>query len=129
MRVLIDTHVFLWWASERGARVSEWARELLGDGTNQVSMSMASAWEIAIKVGSGRMVPPEPIERYLPDRLRHHGFDLMSIELPHVLRAGELPRLHGDPFDRMIVAQAQIEGLPILTADPAISRYDVETIW
>lgn len=129
MRVLIDTHVFLWWASERGARVSEPVRELLSDGATEVSFSMVSAWEIAIKVGGGRMVLPETVERYLPDRLRHHGFALMSIELPHVLRAGALPRLHGDPFDRMLVAQAQIEGLPILTADPAISRYDVETIW
>ncbi len=72
---------------------------------------------------------PGPIERYLPDRLRHHGFDLLPIELSHVLRAGALPRIHGDPFDRILVAQAQVEGIPILTADPAISRYDVETIW
>ena len=129
MRVLIDTHVFLWWASERGARVSEPAREVLSDGATEVSFSIASAWEIAIKVGGGRMVLPEVFERYLPDRLRQHGFALMSIELPHVLRAGALPRLHGNPFDRMLVAQAQVEGLPIVTADPAISRYDVETIW
>ncbi len=129
MRVLIDTHVFLWWSSERGVRVSETARELLGDGATDVSFSIASAWEIAIKVGGGRMELPETIERYLPDRLRRHGFDLMPIELPHVIRAGALPRVHGDPFDRMLVAQAQVEGLPIVTADPAIGRYDVETIW
>jgi PIN domain nuclease of toxin-antitoxin system len=61
--------------------------------------------------------------------MRHHGFELLSIGLPHAFRAGALPRIHGDPFDRMLVAQAQVEGLPILTADPAISRYDVETIW
>lgn len=129
MKVLIDTHVFLWWASDRGALVSEPVRELLSDGTTEVAFSMASAWEIAIKVGGGRMVLPETVERYVPDRLRLHGFDLMSIDLPHVFQAGRLPRLHGDPFDRMLVAQAQLEGLPILTADPAISRYDVETIW
>ena len=129
MRILLDTHVFLWWSSERGARLSERARELLSDGTTDVSFSMASAWEIAIKVGGGRMTLPDAVERYIPDRLRHHGFELLSIELPHAFRAGTLPRLHGDPFDRMLVAQAQIEGLPILTADPAISRYDVETIW
>jgi len=127
--VLIDTHVFLWWSSDRGARVSERVRALLSDGATEVSFSMASAWEIAIKVGGGRMVLPGTVERYLPDRLRDHGFVLLSIELPHVFRAGALPRLHGDAFDRMLVAQAQIEGLPILTADPAISRYDVETIW
>jgi PIN domain nuclease of toxin-antitoxin system len=127
--VLIDTHVFLWWASDRGARISEPARELLSDGATEVSFSIASAWEIAIKVGGGRMELPETVERYLPNRLRLHGFDLMPIELPHVVRAGLLPRLHGDPFDRMLVAQAQIEALPILTADPDIGSYDVETIW
>ncbi|CAN5646768.1 type II toxin-antitoxin system VapC family toxin [soil metagenome] len=129
MRILLDTHAFLWWASERGARLSDRGRDLLGDGTNEVALSLASVWEIAIKVGVGRIDLPDAVERYIPERLRHDGFDLMSIELPHVFRAGELPRIHGDPFDRMIVAQAQIEGLPILTADPGISRYDVETIW
>ena len=90
---------------------------------------MASVWEIAIKVGGGRMVLPDLVERYVPDRLRHHGFELISIDLGHTVRAGALPRIHGDPFDRMLVAQAQIEGIPILTADPAIALYDVETIW
>lgn len=75
------------------------------------------------------MVLPDVAERYVPDRLRHHGFVLMSIEPSHAFRAGSLPPIHRDPFDRMLVAQAQVEGLPILTADPAISRYDVETIW
>ena len=92
-------------------------------------MSIASVWELAIKAGSGRIDLPDAIERYVPDRLRHHGFELMSIDLAHAFRAGALPRIHGDPFDRMLIAQAQVEGLPILTADPAISRYDVETIW
>ena len=129
MRVLLDTHAFLWWASERGARLSDHARDLLSDGGTDVAISIASVWEIAINVGGGRMVLPDTVERYVPERLRHHGFELMSIELSHAVRAGALPRLSGDPFDRMLVAQAQIEGLPILTADPAISRYDVETIW
>ena len=94
-----------------------------------MALSIASVWEIAIKVGGGRLILPETVERYVPDRVRHHGFEMMAIELAHAFRAGALPRLHGDPFDRMLVAQAQVEGVPILTADPAISRYDVETIW
>ena len=129
MRILLDTQVFLWWVSERGARLSDRAREILSDGATEAAMSMASVWELAIKAGSGRIDLPDTIERYVPDRLRHHGFDLLSIDLAHAFRAGALPRIHGDPFDRMLVAQAQVEGLPILTADPAISRYDVETIW
>ena len=129
MRVLLDTRTFLWWTSERGARLSERGRDLLGDGLTGVSFSVVSAWEIAIKVGAGRLVLPNATERYVPDRVRHHGFDMLPIELSHVFRSGSLPPIHGDPFDRLLVAQAQIEGIPILTADPAISRYDVETIW
>jgi PIN domain nuclease of toxin-antitoxin system len=129
LRVLLDTHAFLWWVSERGARLSDRARDLLVEGDTEVAFSVASVWEIAIKVGAGRLDLPDTVERYLPDRLRHHAFDLLTIELPHAFRAAALPRIHGDPFDRMLVAQAQIEALPILTADPAISRYDVETIW
>ncbi len=129
MRVLLDTHTFLWWASAGGARVSDRVREILEGPDNDASLSMASAWEIAIKVGNGRMELPGPVEHYLPDRIRHHRFSILAIDLPHAMRAGTLPRIHADPFDRMLIAQAQIEGLPILTADPAISRYDVETIW
>ncbi len=129
MRLLIDTHVFLWWSMEHGARLSTRARDLLANGSNDVALSMVSAWEIAIKVGGKRMDLPDAVERYLPDRIRHHGFEVMPIELAHVFRAGSLPLIHRDPFDRMLVAQAQIEGLPILTADPAIAQYDVETIW
>lgn len=129
MRLLLDTHTFLWWSSHRGALLSDRARELLADGATGASFSVVSAWEIAIKVGGGRMDLPDVVERYIPDRIRHHGFDLLPIELSHVFRAGSLPPIHRDPFDRMLVAQAQIEGLPILTADPVISLYDVETIW
>ena len=129
MKVLLDTHVFLWWASERGVRVSDRARSLLSDGSTRVAFSIASAWEIAIKVGGGRMELPDAPERYLPDRIRRHALEVLPIELSHTFRVGQLPPIHRDPFDRMLVAQAQVEGLPILTADPAISRYEVETIW
>jgi PIN domain nuclease of toxin-antitoxin system len=129
VRVLLDTHAFLWWVSERGTRLSDRARELLSDGSNEVIVSMASVWEMSIKVGVGRMDLPDTIERYVPDRLRHHGFDLLPIDLRHAFRAGALPPIHGDPFDRMLIAQAQLEGLALITADPAIGRYDVETIW
>lgn len=129
MKALLDTHTFLWWVSDGGARVSDRVREILEAADTDATLSVVSAWEIAIKVGTGRMELPGPVERYLPDRIRHHRFTVLPIDLPHAIRAGTLPMIHGDPFDRMLIAQAQIEGLPILTADPAISRYDVETIW
>ncbi len=102
---------------------------MIEDAETGVLLSAASAWEIAIKAGRGRLELPLPPERYVPDRLRRHRMDMLEITVAHALRAGALPDIHADPFDRMLVAQAQIEGIPLLTADPAISRYDVETIW
>jgi PIN domain nuclease of toxin-antitoxin system len=69
------------------------------------------------------------VETYIPDLLDRFGFEVLAIDLAHALRAGTLPRHHGDPFDRMIVAQGQVEDMPIVTADPLIGLYDVETIW
>ena len=88
MRVLLDTHAFLWWVTEHGARLSDRAREVIVDGDTEIAFSIASVWEIAIKAGAGRMVLPDAVERYLPDRLRHHAIELLAIELPHALRAG-----------------------------------------
>jgi PIN domain nuclease of toxin-antitoxin system len=128
VRAILDTHVFLWWVLDV-PRLSADARSILQDGTNELLFSTASAYELTIKAQSGRLTLPEPADSYVPSRLAANAFESLSIELTHALRAGSLPTIHRDPFDRMLVAQAQIEGLPILTADPAISRYDVETIW
>ncbi len=128
MRAILDTHVFLWWVLDL-PRLSVDARSILQDGANELLFSTASAYELTIKAQSGRLSLPEPPDSYVPSRLAANAFESLSIELPHALRAGTLPSIHRDPFVRMLVAQAQIEGLPILTADPAISRYDVETIW
>ena len=102
----------------------------MSDGDNEIVVSVALVYEIAYKAEQGATdATRNAASAYVRDRLRPHGFESIPIELGHALRAATLPRIHGDPFDRMLVAQAQIEGLPILTADPAISRYDVETIW
>ena len=128
MRAILDTHAFLWWVLDI-PRLSAEARSILEDGANELLFSAASAYELTIKAQSGRLALPEPADSYVPSRLAANAFEPLSIELAHALRAGALPAIHRDPFDRMLVAQAQIEGLPILTADPAISHYDVETIW
>ena len=128
MRALLDTHTFLWWVLDV-PRLSAESRAIIEDGANELLFSSASGYEIAIKARSGRLTLPDPAEAYIPDRLVTNGFTRLPIELGHALRAGSLPWIHRDPFDRMLVAQAQIEGLPILTADPAIARYDIETIW
>jgi PIN domain nuclease of toxin-antitoxin system len=128
MRALLDTHTFLWWVLDV-PRLSSESRAILEDGANDLLFSAASAYELALKARTGKLSLPEPAETYVPSRLVANGFSRLPIELAHALRAGILPSIHWDPFDRLLVAQAQIEGIPILTADPAISRYDVETIW
>jgi PIN domain nuclease of toxin-antitoxin system len=128
VRALLDTHAFLWWASG-ATEYSAAGRAVLSDPQNEILVSAASAWEIAIKVSLGKLKLPTTPERYLPDRLRRHGMLALPIELAHALRVSRLPSIHADPFDRLLVAQAQVEGVPIITADPAIARYDVDVIW
>lgn len=128
MRVLIDTHAFLWWTVD-DARLSERARDIIGDGRNDVMVSVASVWEIAIKTAKGRLNLPVDVGRYVDDRLRRNRWSTLAIDVRHVIRAAALPDLHRDPFDRALIAQAQVEAIPLLTTDPAITRYDVETLW
>ena len=128
MRVLLDTHAVLWWNVD-DARLSDAARELIRDGRNEIVVSAASVWEIAIKAAKGRLDLPTTIDRYIDDRLRRNRWSPLPIDTRHVIRAAALPEHHRDPFDRALIAQAQVEGLPIVTMDAAITRYDVETIW
>lgn len=128
MNILLDTQAFLWWTSG-SPRLSPRATEVIADPSSTVLVSVASAWEIAIKAAAGRLDLEVAAEAYVPDRLRRHGFEALAVGLGHALRAGSLPRHHGDPFDRLIVAQGQVEDLAIVTVDPLIGLYDVETIW
>jgi len=124
----LGAHAFIWWVLDM-PNLSNSAREILSDGENDVVLSTASCYEIAYKAEMGRLELPEPPEPYIRSRLVANSFRSLPVDLSHALRAATLPAFHRDPFDRILVAQAQIEDLPILTADLAISRYDVETIW
>jgi PIN domain nuclease of toxin-antitoxin system len=128
VRALLDSHAFIWWVLD-APQLSDRCRIILRDVSNDILFSVASSYEIAYKAARGRLTLPEPPGPYLRDRLAENAFDPLAVELSHALRAAGLPPIHGDPFDRLIVAQAQIEAMPILTADPVIRRYDVETIW
>ncbi len=129
MRALLDAHVVLWWASSGGSRLSQHAKEILEDGATIALVGAAVLYEIAIKARIGRLELPADAEVYLPQLLRRHGFGVLPVNEAHALRAGSLPLIHRDPWDRLLIAQAQIESLPILTADPAIGQYDIEVIW
>jgi len=128
MRVLLDTHAFLWWITE-DRHLSARAREVMADGGNDLLLSAASGWEIAIKASLGRISLPVPIDRFLSEQLHKNGIGTLSIEMTHALRVHALPLLHRDPFDRLLVAQAELEKLCILTSDRQIAQYSVETLW
>lgn len=128
MRALLDTHTFLWWNMD-DPQLSELARRVIADGGNELFFSAASAWEIAIKAARGKIILPEAPEKYVASRLAQHRFQPLPVQLSHALRVYDLPEVHRDPFDRLLIVQSQMENLPILTADENIRRYAVETIW
>jgi PIN domain nuclease of toxin-antitoxin system len=128
MKALLDTHTFLWWNMDE-PRLSEKARAFILDGRNELYFSAASAWEIAIKVERGRLYLPEVPQEYVGKRLVLHQIHPLPIEISHALHVHELPPLHRDPFDRLLVAQSLLENLPILTSDPDIHQYEVNIIW
>jgi len=128
LRALLDTNVFLWFDLEQ-QRLSPGARDFIADGTNDLVLSAATAWEIAIKHAKGQLKLPDQPEVYVALRMGLDDLDPLPIELSHALRAGTLPTIHRDPFDRLLVAQSQLEDLPILTPDPNIARYRVSVIW
>jgi PIN domain nuclease of toxin-antitoxin system len=128
MRVLLDTHVFLWWLYE-SLRLSARVREVLADGSNTLLFSSASVWALIIKIQSGKLRIPEEPEAFIVGRLALHSMDSLSVKLEHAVRVYTLPAHHKDPFDRILVAQALSERVPLITADPQIARYPVEVIW
>lgn len=128
MRVLIDTHCFLWWIVN-DPRLSAKAREIISDGNNEIIFSAASSWEIAIKAQLGKLPLPTKPSLFIAEQLLLNGFVTMPVQVSHSLHVFELPRLHRDPFDRLLVAQCQLEQLPILTADPQIKQYSLTNLW
>jgi len=125
VRLLLDTHVWLW-AVSAPERLGDQAREVLEAADNELLLSAASVWEISIKVGLGKLTLPEPPDRFVPGRMARDRIAALPVTVPHALAVANLPSVHRDPFDRMLVAQAKTEVLPILTADPVFLRYDVE---
>ncbi len=128
MRVLLDTHAFIWWV-DANPTLSQRARDVITDGANECLFSIASAWEMAIKLGLGRITGWGKIDRDLPVQLATNGIKLLPIDLAHVSRVANLPFHHRDPFDRLLAAQALTDGLPFISADEVFTRYGVERIW
>lgn len=127
MRILLDTQVWLWLIGSQ-ERLSTSAREALADSGNELLLSAASGFEIALKAAIGKLRLAGPASVLVPNYLERSGVRQLSISIDHALRAGELPMHHRDPFDRLLVAQAQVEGLVLVTADPRLHAYDVELL-
>ena len=128
MKVLLDTHTFLWWIID-SPRLSARAREVIRDSDNELFFSAASGWEIAIKAQLGRLQVPDNLEQFIVEQLALNAILVLPIQLRHALHVYTLPQHHRDPFDRMLVAQSQVENLSLLTADPQITQYEVAIIW
>ena len=126
-RYLIDTHCWLWWNAEP-ERLQHAAHDVIADGKNTILLSSASAWEISIKHALGKLRLPGPPESYVPKRLESNCMTVLPITLHHALSVSSLPPLHRDPFDRLLIAQARIEDLTIITADKAIEQYEVPVL-
>jgi PIN domain nuclease of toxin-antitoxin system len=128
VKILIDTGCWLWSLTDP-ERLNKEARNLLSNPSQSLFLSAASSWEIAIKAAMGKLRLPEPPEKYVPSRMAAFHLIGLPVEHAHALRVFALPAHHRDPFDRILIAQAQTEGLAILTADRAFAAYDVATIW
>ncbi len=123
MNVLLDTHILIW-ALENNPTLSENARNAITTGRNMVFVSSVSVWEISIKKSIGKLKVPDN----LLEELLSHRFSLLDINAEHAQLAGELPLIHKDPFDRMLVAQAKIEKLTLISVDPHIAQYEVKLL-
>lgn len=128
MRLLLDTCTFLWTVAG-AVDLSERARELIEDPHNEVFLSAASTWEIAVKHALGRLPLPATPDQFVPQQRERHGIEALPINEESTLHVARLPALHRDPFDRLLVCQAIVHGLVVLGPDPLIAQYPVRTTW
>jgi PIN domain nuclease of toxin-antitoxin system len=127
VKALLDTHAFLWAIAEEG-KLSRRAEQIY-TGPNDLFFSVASIWEILIKVQAGRLPLPAPASPYLVKKLAENRIEVLPITLDHVLRIEDLELHHRDPFDRILIAQSLEDKLPIISADPTFEKYPVKIIW
>lgn len=128
MKILLDTCAFLWFAGD-SPRLSEHASGVFLDESNELYLSAASVWEISIKYAGGKLSLAQRPDIFIPKAREANAIATLDVDEESALHAGRLPPLHADPFDRMLVAQAVIHGMTILTPDPLIESYAVRVLW
>jgi len=128
VRALLDTHTFFWFI-EDNPRLSATAKAVIEDGTNEILLSVASLWEMAIKISLGKLSVSGPFEPYITQQLTTSNIGILNISLSHVAAVVSLPFHHRDPFDRLLIAQAQVEQIPLLSVDAVFDAYTVRRLW
>jgi PIN domain nuclease of toxin-antitoxin system len=128
MKLLLDTHSFLWW-NLQPARLSAKALSAFHDPSNHLLLSVASVWEMQIKLQIGRLTLNMPLDQMIARQRRANGIRILPVTLPHVLALGNLPLHHKDPFDRLFIAQANAEGAFLVSHDPVFAQYPVQLLW
>jgi PIN domain nuclease of toxin-antitoxin system len=128
MRLLLDTHSFLWFLLD-DRKLSKTAKDSIADPDNDIEISPASYWEIAIKISLNKYSLPEPYEQFMERELATNQFRILPIEPKHTATLTRLPFHHRDPFDRLIIAQAMVEQIPVISGDAAFAAYTVTCIW
>ena len=128
MRLLLDTHAFLWFVAG-DTTLSARGRALIEDDANEKLVSLASLWEIAIKTSIGKLPLKKPFEQFIPEQLQRNGFQVFGLTVEHTAKVAALPLHHRDPFDRMLVAQCLVENLPLLSSDEPLDAYGIQRLW
>lgn len=128
MRLLLDTHTFIWYVTNNN-KLSSTAKLLINDGNNEVVLSKASIWEMAIKHSIGKLSFDTRFDIFIERQLSLNNIELLDIKTNHLIAIATLPSHHGDPFDRLIIVQAMLEGLPIVGTDIAFDAYEVRRLW
>ncbi|MCC5605891.1 type II toxin-antitoxin system VapC family toxin [Nostoc sp. CHAB 5834] len=128
MKLLLDTQCWLWWFTQPEL-LNEAAIAYIADETNELWLSVASIWEMGIKVAIGKLPLPDPLDSYISSRMTVLAMRTLEITASHALQAAALPLHHRDPFDRMLIAQAQIEEMTLVSADSMFNKYDISLLW
>jgi PIN domain nuclease of toxin-antitoxin system len=128
LRYLLDTGVWLWSVGEP-SRISRKARDVLADVSQEMFLSAVTSWEVAIKAASGKLQLPEPPDLYVPRRMAAQGLRPLAVSHQHALAVFGLPAHHRDPFDRLLIAQAKVEEMTVISADRMFERYRVQLLW
>lgn len=128
MRAILDTHAFIWWVTN-DPRITVNVRRIIADSSNELFLSVASCWEIIIKMQLGKLTLTDNPESFIPEQMLLNSIRGLPIQVSHTLHVYKLPLHHKDPFDRLIISQSQIEKMPVITSDPFFKEYDLKIIW